>query len=273
MSFVRENTRYPVELQVKVSCPNWDDYLDLYTTNLSRGGVFIASRMSAPMGTEIAVELVLPNGSTVKFRAEVMHLVDEKESTETNRPMGMGVRFIDLDEHTKKALEAMVTVARFTVKKAGGAPIKVRSTPPGQMPKPPPPPATPAELPPTPSEPPAKTAPRAPTSIDVVEQALVDELARRLEKRPHDQLGLEVSAGAREIEDAYKRLKERYHPTIFERYGEATQGLLRKLNELLDEARAELIDPQKRGKAIDDAQRDKKPDKPKGGLFDKLRKR
>jgi uncharacterized protein (TIGR02266 family) len=265
VTFVRENTRYPVELQVKVSCPSWDDYLDLYTTNLSRGGVFIASRMSAPMGTEITVELVLPNGSAVKFRAEVMHLVDEKESTETQRPMGMGVQFIDLDEDTRKALEAMVTVARFTVKKAGGAPIKVRTNPPGV-----PLPIPTTAPPPTPTEPLAKTAPRAPISTELIDQALSDELERRLSKRPHDQLGLETTAGEREIEDAYKRLKERYHPTIFERYGEATQEGLRKLNELLDLARAELIDPQKRAKAIEELTRS--GEKPKG-LFDKLRKR
>jgi len=269
VSFVRENTRYPVELQVKVSCPNWDDYLDLYTTNLSRGGVFIASRMSAPMGTEITVELVLPNGNTIKFHAEVMHLVDEKESTETIRPMGMGVQFLDLDEQTKKALEAMVTVARFTVKKAGGNRIKVRPTPAAGVP-------IPAAQPPAPSEPPVKTAPRAPVSIGEIEQGLLEELGRRLDQRPHEQLGLETTADERDVEHAYKRLKERYHPTIFQRYGEATQEALRKLNELLDLARAELIDPQKRSEAIKQLTRSRatKPEKPKGGgIFDKLRKR
>jgi uncharacterized protein (TIGR02266 family) len=263
VSFVRENTRYPVELQVKVSCPGWEDYLDLYTTNLSRGGLFIASAMSAPMGTEMTVELVLPNGNTIKFHAEVMHLVDEKEATETNRPMGMGVQFLDLDAETRKALEAMVTVARFTVKKAGGNRIKVRPTAAaGGEPLPA------APRPPTSSEPQAKTAPRAPVSTDVIEQALLDELARRQGQGPHEQLGVETTAGERDIEDAYKRLKERYHPTIFQRYGQATQDGLSKLNQLLDQARAELIDPQKRAEAI------KKAEKPKGGgIFDKLRKR
>src|SRR6185369_13994431 len=102
-----------------------------------------------------------------------------------------------------------------------------------------------------------------------IEQALLEELGRRLDQRPHEQLGLKTTADEREIEQAYKRLKERYHPTIFQRYGEATQEALRKLNELIDLARAELIDPQKRSQAIKELE--KKAVKPKGGgLFDKL---
>ncbi|MCA1664860.1 MAG: PilZ domain-containing protein, partial [Myxococcales bacterium] len=61
--FVREHTRYPVELAVRMKCSSWADYLELHTSNLSRGGLFVPSRMTAPVGTELAIELTLPNGA------------------------------------------------------------------------------------------------------------------------------------------------------------------------------------------------------------------
>ncbi len=228
--FVRENTRYPMELAVRVRCETWSDYLELYTTNLSRGGVFVASQMSAPIGSEMTVELSLPNKNTLSLRAEVVHLTGEDSGD--SRPPGMGLMFIDLDQETRKAIEAMVTVAKRTV------------APAVQRPAPAPTP-TPAPTPPPPIPNDAASA-RQPMFGDVVEQSLFNELGRRLDLLPHEQLGVEKVATREEVDDAYRRLAERYSASIFKRYGAATQEVLKKINDLLLNAHEILFDPTKR---------------------------
>jgi uncharacterized protein (TIGR02266 family) len=230
--FLREDTRYPVELAVKVGCPSWADYLDLYATNLSRGGLFIASGMSAPVGTELTVELSLPNGETVALHAEVAHLVKDEDGREP----GMGVTFVDLDDETRRALEAMVMVARFTTRQAGNEP------PPKIATRPAPRAAAAPPDPPRAARPPNAKIPssRTPVLYDGLEQSLSDELAERRTRTPRQQLDVEPDADAMQIENGYRRLKERYQPAIFERYDAATQELVREINELVDRAWAAL---------------------------------
>jgi uncharacterized protein (TIGR02266 family) len=224
VAIFRENTRYPVELAVKVSCPSWDDYLDLYTTNLSRGGMFIASNVSVPIGTQLDVQLRLPNASTVTLRAEVAHLIGELRARETAQERGMGVTFINLDDETRRALEAMVTVARFTIKT--GAPVRLSTRPADE--------SRPPRI-----DRPGEVQTRTPMPGD--EQELAAELARRVGLSPREQLGVGPNADETEIREAYQRAVERFLPAIFQRYPEETQEVVSKLNMLLDYALAELI--------------------------------
>ena len=243
--FVRQHTRFPIELAVRVRCTSWDDYLDLYTTNLSRGGVFVATRMSAPIGTEVLVALSLPNGTTLELPAEVVHVAAEADAD--GRPPGMGLMFSHLDDETKQALEAMVTVARFTTRQQQPSPspapsVKEKAAEPVIVLEESEPASPRGGPPPTP--PPIPVDARQPMFGDVVEQSLLNELARRLDLLPHEQLGVDAEAAIEEVEHAHARLRERYAPAIFKRYGAGTQEVLRKINDLLDGARAHLLDPQ-----------------------------
>jgi uncharacterized protein (TIGR02266 family) len=244
--FVREHTRYPVELAVRMKCATWADYLELHTSNLSRGGLFVPSRMTAPVGTELAIELTLPNGTVVELPGEVVRVSDGDGA----QVAGLAVMFAPLDADTQRALEEALKLA----KTSAGPP----APPPPQRKRPPPPPAplpkagAPAPPPKAVAPPPPKAvAPRppearAPKFADAVEQALLDELARRLELRPHEQLGVPPDASDADIEEAYTRLKERYAPTIFARYGSSTAGVVKSINDGLDGAHKRLRDPSER---------------------------
>ncbi|HXU74216.1 MAG TPA: PilZ domain-containing protein [Polyangia bacterium] len=328
--FVREHTRYPVELAVRMKCATWADYLELHTSNLSRGGLFVPSVMSAPVGTEIAIELALPNGATVKLRGEIVHVAEKSGE----QPAGMGVMFMAMDDAAKRALEEALRLANANAPKPASpppvksaAPTPVKSAPPmpakaaPPMPAkvapptparsappppakaaPPPPPIKAAPLPPSPlkaapkaAPPPIKAAPapikaapapikaappppakvdpklpaplpppptadgwdlpapaapppeaRAPKFADAVEQALLDELARRLDLQPHEQLGVAIDADDNAITEAFQRLKERYAPSIFARYGASTTQIVRNVNDAIDAAYRRLLDPNQR---------------------------
>ena len=110
----------------------------------------------------------------------------------------------------------------------------------------------PPPLPPPPTsdgwDAPAEAQPeaRAPRFADAVENALVDELARRSGLSPHEQLGIAADADDAAITEAHGRLKERYAPSIFARYGASTGEVILKINEAVDAAYRRLLDPSER---------------------------
>ncbi len=216
---LRDDARFACEVTIRIRCPSWSDYVNLYATNISKGGVFVASKLTAPVGEEVTVDLTLPTGAVVTLHAQVVHHDGEAP--------GMGLMFLEMEKETREALEAMLTVAKFTIKNAGEA---TEPKPRAVTPPPPTPQSSPS------SGPPADGKPAEPVFGDVVEQTLLNELARRLDLGPNEQLGVESGASLDEIDAAFFRLCERYHPVAFERYSESSQELVRKLNELLHTA-------------------------------------
>jgi hypothetical protein len=120
-----------------------------------------------------------------------------------------------------------------------------------------PPPAPKAVQPPPIPTLPAPAEARAPKFADAVEQALLDELARRLELRPHEQLAVAAEASDADIEEAYRRCKERYAPAIFARYGSSTAAVVKSINDALDGAHQRLKDPAERRALVIAAHRPK----------------
>ena len=219
-----------------MKCATWADYLELHTGNLSRGGLFVPSQMTAPVGTEIAIELSLPNGSTVKLRGEVAHL----SPAMGGQGAGIGVMFKALDGETTRALDAALAAAKANA--AAPAPVKRKPAPPPA----PPPRATRPTMPPPRVAAPTAPAARAPKFADAVEQALVDELARRIDLPPHEQLGVAPEASDAEIQEAHGRLRERYAPGIFANYGASTAQVVKNLNDMINAAHARLMNPAER---------------------------
>jgi hypothetical protein len=217
----RDEGRYACQVAVRVNCPSWQNYLDLYATNISNSGLFIASDVMAKVGTEVTVELVLPNGVPLQLMAKVMH----------HKAAGMGLMFMSSDDKTKAALESMVSVAKFTFQHSNA----IMSTGPGGKAKSKP--ATAEQLRVRGAGPQA----RAPDHADVVEQTLQEEVARRRALTAHQQLGVSSKATRSEIDKAYNRLSERYHPTIFEKYPAGTRELVKQLHMLMQDAHSKLV--------------------------------
>jgi uncharacterized protein (TIGR02266 family) len=89
-------------------------YLDLgtfvekFAPNVTRGGVFLASRNIAPVGAVIPFEIQLMNGDVVLAGQGKVSWVKEWSAAEPNRPYGMGVQFISVDPATKPILARLL---------------------------------------------------------------------------------------------------------------------------------------------------------------------
>lgn len=69
-------------------------------SDLSATGAFIDSMMEVPAGSRMSLKFKLPSGQAVSVNAEVVHSMPH---------FGMGVRFIDLNDENRGAIEQVVT--------------------------------------------------------------------------------------------------------------------------------------------------------------------
>ena len=80
-----------------------------YTKNISKGGTFIPSRRSVPLGTEFRFRLVVP-GQSVPFELDVV----VRNATDGEEP-GVGIQFRWSDDERRRrfegAVEAMLTAS------------------------------------------------------------------------------------------------------------------------------------------------------------------
>ena len=83
----RRTARVPVALELEYRSAG--AFLVAYTTNLSKGGIFIETSTPLPIGTVVAMRLHAPNTPTCDVQGTVAWL--RPESTGPGQPAGMGI--------------------------------------------------------------------------------------------------------------------------------------------------------------------------------------
>lgn len=83
----RRTARVPVALELEYRSAG--AFLVAYTTNLSKGGIFIETSTPLPIGTLVAMRLHAPNTPTCDVQGTVAWL--RPESTGPGQPAGMGI--------------------------------------------------------------------------------------------------------------------------------------------------------------------------------------
>jgi uncharacterized protein (TIGR02266 family) len=111
--FPRRDKRYPSKQQLLVRCASWAEFAQVYATDVSQGGMFIATDEPAELLSEIALSLQLPEGHEIALRASVVHVVDAESAARENKQAGIGVQFIDLDAPRRQQIHQLVEFARW----------------------------------------------------------------------------------------------------------------------------------------------------------------
>ena len=91
----RKHPRTRVSLLVQYRFNSLEDFLAEYATNLSPGGIFIATEEPSPVGTMLYVQFSLKDGSKL---IEGMGRVAHVQQPTKDQPRGMGVEFVQFDE-------------------------------------------------------------------------------------------------------------------------------------------------------------------------------
>jgi uncharacterized protein (TIGR02266 family) len=94
----RASTRYRVLLAVEFKTV--DDFVREHATNISKGGLFVATPERPPLNSEARLTLHLPNGNRLHTVVRVVHHRD------TSEPGGVGVAFSPDDVDFREELRA-----------------------------------------------------------------------------------------------------------------------------------------------------------------------
>jgi uncharacterized protein (TIGR02266 family) len=100
-------------LKVKYKCTSTDEFIRLYSNDISLFGIFINTKVPLQEGLTVHLELQLKDGSPVvrgigrvDWRREVAQSED--------RPAGMGIKFLKLDETSREVVERAVDARGVT---------------------------------------------------------------------------------------------------------------------------------------------------------------
>jgi type IV pilus assembly protein PilZ len=97
----REHARAPIELRVDYKKLN--SFFADYTKNISKGGTFIKTRKTLPLGTRFLFRLTIPGrDAPFELKGDVVH------AAPSNDEHGMGIRFAWDAEADRAAFEAVV---------------------------------------------------------------------------------------------------------------------------------------------------------------------
>ena len=109
----RQSKRHPSNHPLLVECESWAEFAQLYATDVSQGGMFIATDELPPILSEIGIKIRLPEGHEIALRANVVHVLSIEQAARERRPPGVGVQFIDLDPVRRQQIYQLVEFARW----------------------------------------------------------------------------------------------------------------------------------------------------------------
>jgi uncharacterized protein (TIGR02266 family) len=100
---IAREPRAAVAVPVRYRYQSFVDFVETQSMNISRSGMFIASKASVAIGTAIDFEFSLADGfPLLRGKAEVTRV--------STNPPGVGVRFDELDEPSRKLIDRIVQV-------------------------------------------------------------------------------------------------------------------------------------------------------------------
>ena len=99
---VPRETRIPLAAQVRLQYASILDFHETQSVNISLSGMFVASDHPGPVGSLVDFEFCLEDGLVLlKGKGEVVRVTQAPVS-------GMGVRFVELDEESRKCIARIV---------------------------------------------------------------------------------------------------------------------------------------------------------------------
>lgn len=104
---LRRHPRFVTAQEVEVELADRRDLQQLWTLDISKGGLFIQCEAPPANGTELEVRLSTPDG-TLALRARVVHVVDAVTARTLGQTSGVGLQFIDLSKELRTKIERYV---------------------------------------------------------------------------------------------------------------------------------------------------------------------
>jgi len=95
-------------VRIQLRYPDEDIFVQRFATNVTSGGIFLASRNPHPRGTVIAFEVALMQGPPLLFGTGKVTWVRDFNPQEPQRAHGMGVQFLQVDPNCRSMLDRLL---------------------------------------------------------------------------------------------------------------------------------------------------------------------
>jgi uncharacterized protein (TIGR02266 family) len=116
----------PAPVRVRLRYAAFETFIEKFAANVTRGGVFLASRTPRPIGEVFQFEVQLAGGEVALAGDGKVTWVREFDPAAPNKPHGMGVQFLRLDGPSREVVNQMLA------RKAAGSSGAIRiPMPPG----------------------------------------------------------------------------------------------------------------------------------------------
>ncbi|MGA7745310.1 MAG: hypothetical protein ABSF35_06985 [Polyangia bacterium] len=125
----------PSLVRLHLRYPDVDTFVARFAPNVTRGGIFLASRKPRPVGEVVRFEVSLAQGPPLLWGSGRVTWVREFNPAEPHRAHGMGVQFTFVDPGCQPLLERLLekkTTSRPSP--SSGVPIVVPRQPSGESP-------------------------------------------------------------------------------------------------------------------------------------------
>jgi uncharacterized protein (TIGR02266 family) len=105
MADARKDKRTLLSLKIRYKSATLEDFIERYSNDISRGGVFIKAKKPLAVGTLLKFEFILQDQSTLIHG--VGRVVWRREGAETDpeNPSGMGIKFIKMDPESRSVVQ------------------------------------------------------------------------------------------------------------------------------------------------------------------------
>ncbi|MEZ4288716.1 MAG: TIGR02266 family protein [Polyangiales bacterium] len=115
MSDTRKDQRALLSVKIRYKSATFDEFVEHYSNDISKSGVFIKSGKPLAIGTLLKFEFQLQDRSPVIAGVGRVVWKREPEDSGADRPSGMGIKFIKMDPQSRQLVQAIVA-------KRGGQP-------------------------------------------------------------------------------------------------------------------------------------------------------
>jgi uncharacterized protein (TIGR02266 family) len=106
-SGARESPR--VDATFRVCYQSIDELLVAYSSDLSKGGMFLQSDRFLPVNAVLRLQLELePGAAEIPIICRVVYVRDDKTGRALGKPPGMGIEFLDLSQDCLQLIEAFI---------------------------------------------------------------------------------------------------------------------------------------------------------------------
>jgi uncharacterized protein (TIGR02266 family) len=96
----------PIRIRLRYAA--FDTFIEKFAPNVTRGGVFLASRTPPPVGTTFAFEIQLAGGEVALAGDGKVVWIKPYDPAAPQKPHGMGVQFLRLDAPSRETLNQML---------------------------------------------------------------------------------------------------------------------------------------------------------------------